>query len=153
MVGGLYDRGHDARFWTTLASATFDDREKGAFRFMQYGTGSVPLVQGLLAALRFVDGIGSERIERWDALLTKRLRDGLARVPKARLSSPPDPRFAAAITTFRVEGTSARALQDALWARKVRVRAQGDERGVRLSAHLYVSPADIDRVLETASDL
>ena len=141
------------RFWTTLASATFDDREKGAFRFMQYGTGSVPVVQGLLAALRFVDRIGIDRIERWDALLTKRLRDGLARAPKARLSSPADPRFAAAITTFRVEGTKARALQDALWARKVRVRAQGDERGVRLSAHLYVSPADIDRVLETASGL
>jgi selenocysteine lyase/cysteine desulfurase len=25
--------------------------------------------------------------------------------------------------------------------------AQGEPRGVRLSAHLYVSPADIDRVL------
>ena len=153
-TGFLYlSQASQNRFWTTLASGAWDDRDKGAFRFMQYGTGSVPVAEGLRAALRFVEGIGVDRIARWDAMLTKRLRDGLARIPKARLSSPADPRLAAAITTFRIEGVTARALQDALWARKVRVRAQGDERGVRLSAHLYVSPADIDRVLEAAAAL
>ena len=81
------------------------------------------------------------------------LRTGLAAIPKARLSSPADPRLAAAITTFRVEGVTARALQDALWARRIRVRAQGDDRGVRLSAHLYVSPANIDTILEVARGL
>jgi L-cysteine/cystine lyase len=141
------------RFWTTLASTAWNDHEKGAFRFMQYGTGSVPVVDGLMAALKFIDRIGMARIERWDAMLTKRLRDGLARIPTARLSSPTNPRFAAAITTFRVEGGKAKALQDALWARKVRVRAQNDARGVRLSAHMYVSPADIDTVLEVVAGL
>ena len=120
---------------------------------MQYGTGSVPLVDGLLAAVRFVEGLGLERIERWDAALTRRLRDGLGRLPAARLSSPADPRLGAAITTFRVEGVGAKALQDALWARRVRVRAQGDANGVRLSAHLYMSPADIDTVLDVAGSL
>ena len=54
---------------------------------MQYGTGSVPLVQALQrrAAVRR-DGIGIERIERWDAVLTTRLRDGLARIPSVRLA-------------------------------------------------------------------
>jgi hypothetical protein len=41
----------------------------------------------------------------------------------------------------------AKALQDALWAKRVRVRAQNDERGVRLSAHLYLSPADVEVIL------
>jgi selenocysteine lyase/cysteine desulfurase len=141
------------RFWTTLASTAWDDRDKGAFRFMQYGTGSVPVVHGLLAALRFVERLGIERIENWDAALTRRLRDGLSKIPAARLASPADPRLAAAITTFRIEGVTARALQDALWARRIRVRSQGDPKGVRLSAHLYVSPADIDTVLEVASSL
>jgi selenocysteine lyase/cysteine desulfurase len=80
-----------------------------------------------------MEKVGIPRIERWDAMLTRRLRDGLARIPAVRVASPADPRFAAAITTFKVEGVTARALQDALWARKFRVRAQGDERGVRLS--------------------
>jgi selenocysteine lyase/cysteine desulfurase len=136
------------RLWTTLASRAFEDRDKGAFRFMQYGTGSVPVVEGLVAALRFVDGLGLARIERWDAMLTRRLREGLARIPRARLASPADPQLAAAITTFGVEGVPARALQDALWRRRIRVRAQRNDAGVRLSAHLYNSPAEIDAVLE-----
>jgi len=141
------------RFWTTLASYQFDNHEDGAFRFMQYGTGSVAPVEGLLAALGFMERIGIGRIESWDAMLTKRLRDGLSRIPRARLSSPADARLAAAITTFRVDGVSARDLQNALWERKIRVRAQGDDKGVRLSAHLYVAPRDIDAVLETVEAL
>jgi selenocysteine lyase/cysteine desulfurase len=153
-TGFLYIRqGAQERFWTTLASAAFDDRERGAFRFMQYGTGSVPLVQALQAALRFMEGIGVGRVERYDAALTKRLREGLARIPSVRMRSPADPRLAAAITTFRVEGMTGKALQDALWTRKIRVRSQGEEKGVRLSAHLYVSPADIDTVLEVVERL
>jgi isopenicillin-N epimerase len=141
------------RFWTTLASSHWDDQENGAFRFMQYGTGAVPVHEGLIAALQFIDKIGMPRIERWDTMLTKRLRDGLARIPKARISSPEDPRLASAITTFRIDGVKAKALQDALWARHVRVRPQSDARGVRLSAHIYMSPADVDTVLDVASSL
>ncbi len=139
------------RFWTTLASYQWDNHEDGAFRFMQFGTGSVPVVEGLVAALRFIDRIGMARIERWDAMLTKRLRDGLAQIPAARVASPRDSRLTAAITTFRVDGMKAKALQDALWARKVRVRAQNDTRGVRLSAHMYLSPADIDTILDVTA--
>ena len=141
------------RFWTTLASSHWDDQESGAFRFMQYGTGAVPVHEGLNAALGFIDKIGMPRIARWDAMLTKRLRDGLARIPAARISSPDDPRLASAITTFRIEGVKAKALQEALWTRHVRVRPQSDARGVRLSAHIYMSPADVDTVLDVASSL
>jgi cysteine desulfurase/selenocysteine lyase len=113
----------------------------------------VPIVQGLSAAVAFVSRIGIERIERWDAMLTRRLRDGLAAIPAARLSSPADPRLASALTTFGVRGRTGRELQDALWENKIRVRAQGTSARVRLSAHLYVSPADIDRVLDVVSAL
>ncbi len=137
-----------SRFWNTLASSAFDDETTGSFRFMHYGTGSVPVVEGLVAATDFMTRIGLERIERWDLMLANRLRDGLAAIPRARLSSLADRRFATAITTFAVAGKTGRELQDALWTKKIRVRAQGGDRGVRLSAHLYVSPADIDHVLD-----
>jgi selenocysteine lyase/cysteine desulfurase len=153
-TGFLYIR-HDlqARVWTTLASYEWDNHEDGAFRFMQYGTGSVAVVEGLAAALRFIGNIGMARIERWDTSLTQRLRAGLAAIPTVHVASPADPRLAAAITTFRVNGIKAKALQDALWAKQVRVRAQNDERGVRLSAHMYVSPADVDRALDVVRDV
>lgn len=138
------------RFWVTLASGRIDPDESGAFRFMQYGTGSVPVVDGLVAAIRFVEALGVDRIERWDLALANRLRDGLHGIKGVRLVSPADRRLMSAITTFGVSGVTGRELQDALWARRVRVRAQGQgvDRPVRLSAHLYVAPADIDRVLE-----
>jgi isopenicillin-N epimerase len=141
------------RFWTTLASYQWDNHADGAFRFMQFGTGSVPVVDGLTAALRFIGKVGMPRIERWDAGLTKRLRDGLTSIPKVRIASPSDPRLTAAITTFRVDGMKAKALQDALWTKRVRVRAQNDERGVRLSAHMYVRPADVDVVLDVTREV
>jgi selenocysteine lyase/cysteine desulfurase len=120
---------------------------------MQYGTGSTALVDGLLAALALAERNTMERVERWDLALTKRLRDGLGKIKGAVLSSPADPRLASAITTFRVEGVTARDLQEALWAKKIRVRAQGDDKGVRLSAHIYVAPDDIDRILGVVAEL
>ena len=153
-TGLLYIRREaQSKFWTTLASYQWDNREQGAFRFMQYGTGSTAIIDGLMAALALAERTGIERIERWDRALTKRLRDGLAGINGAVLSSPADPRLASAITTFRVEGIAARDLQNALWEKKIRVRAQGDDKGVRLSAHVYVAPADIDRVLEVVRGL
>jgi len=155
-TGILYiKRDVQPRFWVTLASSHLVDDETGAFRFMQYGTGSVPVVDGLMAALKFMEAIGIDRIERWDLMLANRLRDGLAQIGNARLVSPADRRLASAITTFAVTGITGRQLQDALWAKKIRVRAQGQtvDRPVRLSAHLYVSPADIDRVLDVVAAL
>jgi isopenicillin-N epimerase len=146
-------RGVQDRFWATLASYQWDNYKDGAFRFMQYGTGSVPVTEGFVAAIDFIERIGMERIARWDAMLTRRLREGLALIPRVRIASPADPSLSSAITTFRVDGVKAKALQDALWARRVRVRAQNDARGVRLSTHLYVSPADIERILEVTASL
>ena len=155
-TGVLYiSRDVQRRFWVTLASGRIEPDDTGAFRFMQYGTGSVPVVDGLLAAIRFIEAIGVERIQRWDLLLANRLRDGLAGIRKVRLASPADRRLMSAITTFGVSGATGRELQDVLWARRIRVRAQGQtlDRPVRLSAHLYVAPADIDRVVEVVAVL
>ena len=94
-TGILYIRRDVQRlFWNTLASGSIDGDSRGAFRFMQYGTGSVPVVQGLMAALEFITGIGIDRIERWDMMLTTRLRDGLSRSSTAKLTSPADRAFA-----------------------------------------------------------
>jgi len=140
------------QLWTTLASYQWENFDKGAFRFGQHGTGSPALVDGLVAALDYMEP-KLAMVEAWDLALAQRLRDGLARIPRAVLASPADPRLASAITTFRVEGVTARDLQNALWQRRIRVRAQGDDKGVRLSAHLYVGPQDIDAVLEVVRSL
>ena len=153
-TGFLYlRRGVPQRIWGTLAGSHYDDWDSGAFRFMQFGTGSVPIVAGLAAAFDFIDAIGLQRVARWDHMLNSRLRDGLETIPAVRITSPEDRRYAAAITTFRVNGQTARDLQIALWKEKIRVRAQNDRNGVRFCTHLYVAPADIDRALDVVSSL
>lgn len=141
------------RIWGTLAGSHYDDWESGAFRFMQFGTGSVPIVHGMVAAFDFVDEIGVERISKWDLALNRQLRSGLESIPGVFISSPTHPGFAAAITSFGVEGVSPRELQNAFWEEKIRVRAQRDDVGVRFCCHLYVSPADVDRALEVVTRL
>jgi selenocysteine lyase/cysteine desulfurase len=77
-TGMLYNRREvQDRFWCTLATTGFVDRSTGAFRFMRFGTGSLPAILGLRAAVRFMTRMGIERVERWDAMLTNRLREGL----------------------------------------------------------------------------
>jgi selenocysteine lyase/cysteine desulfurase len=152
-TGVLYVRREiQKRLWTTLASYQWANETDGAFRFMQYGTGSVALIDGLLAAVEIAERHGMDRVERWNRVLTLRLRNGLRQIPGVILASPEDDRLASAITTFRVDGLKARELQNALWEQRIRVRAQGDDKGVRLSAHIYVNESDIDRVLKVTED-
>lgn len=139
--------------WGTLAGSNFDNWESGAFRFMQFGTGSVPIVHGMIAAFDFVDTMGVGRISHWDLELNRHLREGLESMPHAFISSPTHPGFAAAITSFGVEGVSPRDLQNAFWEQKIRVRAQRDDVGVRFCCHLYVDHDDIDRALGVVASL
>ena len=44
-------------------------------------------------------------------------------------------------------------MQDALWAAKIRVRAQGKNQRVRLCAHLNVNPDEIARTLDNVHTL
>ena len=127
-TGVLYIRREvQDRFWTTLASSRVGrPTTTGAFRFMQYGTGSVPVRGGVAgAALRVHrQGSASTAIERWDAMLTKRLRDGLATIPKARMSSPRIPGSPPAITTLPRRGRhGARAAGCPVGAQDPRARA------------------------------
>jgi selenocysteine lyase/cysteine desulfurase len=141
------------RIWTTLASSQWDNQKDGMFRLMQYGTLNLSLVRGLEVALDFLERIGMERIERRIRFLGERLRAGLREIPGVSISSSVHPELACGMTTWKVEGMDSRVLQEALWDRgRVRVRSVGDF-GVRTSTHVYVSPAEIDRLLQIAREL
>ncbi|MEL7044724.1 MAG: aminotransferase class V-fold PLP-dependent enzyme, partial [Pseudomonadota bacterium] len=136
-----------------LGSYNYDNREDGAFRFMQYGTGSPSLLTGLRAALDFNRELGIERIASWNHAMTVQLHEGLQEIPNVRIHSSTHPEMFAGATTFGLENKTADELQDALWEEKIRVRAQRNDRRVRLCAHLYVSPQDIDRALDVVRRL
>lgn len=152
--GILYiERSRQDELWATLGSYNYDNRDDGAFRFMQYGTGSPALYTGFRAAMAFNRELETARIARWNHAMATQLIEGLREIPNVRIHSSTHPEMYGGAITFGLENKTADELQDALWEEKIRVRAQRNQRRVRLCAHLYVSPEDIDRSLEVVRRL
>ena len=153
-TGILYiERSRQDELWATLGSYNYDNREDGAFRFMQYGTGSPALFTGFRAALDFNRRLGTERIARWNHAMATQLIEGLQEIPNTRIHGSTHPDMYGGAITFGLENKTADELQDALWEGKIRVRAQRNQQRVRLCAHLYVSPDDIERALDIVRTL
>jgi selenocysteine lyase/cysteine desulfurase len=147
-------RDQQDKIWTTLCSSAWDDHQDGMFRFMQYGTGNPSLLAGLDAALDFHFRLGPERVRQRIRSLADRLRNGLQQIPRARISSPIHPELAGAVVVHRIEGVPAAKLEEQLWVEKrIRVRSQDDQLGVRQSCQIYNNEAEIDATLEVVREL
>ena len=142
------------RVWTTLASYAWGDDKDGMFRFMQYGTGNRSLLVGLDAALDFHFQIGHDRWINRIRFLADRLRSGLQHIPGAVISSPVNPELAGAVVLHRIQGVTAEDLQDQLWIQKrIRVRSEGEDVGVRQACEIFNSEAEIDSTLDLVRKL
>jgi isopenicillin-N epimerase len=140
--------------WATVVSGQWDNYHDGAYRFMQIGSGNLSLLKGYEAAVDFHTRIGPERVERRIMSLANRLREGLRQIPQVTINSPQHPELLTGTTVWSLRGYHAPELMDALWDRaKIRCRSMGDPWGVRQGCHIYNSPADVDRTLETARTL
>jgi selenocysteine lyase/cysteine desulfurase len=153
-TGGLYVRkSRQHELWTTLASTEWADNEKGAFRFMQYGTGNRSLLDGLREAVRFRQDLGQARVARRIRALGDRLRRGLQSIDGVSIHSSIHETMAAGITTYAVRGHTGPEVMDRFWEHRYRVRSMGDTEGVRHSLHIYNSIDDVERGLEIARQL
>jgi len=146
-------RERQKELWTTLCSTEWASLDKGAYRFMQVGTGNRSLLEGLKAAAELRLSLGQERVSRRVRTLGERLRAGLQQIEGVQILSSVHPRMAAGITTYRIGARSGPEIMDAFWKRKYRVRSMGDTQGVRHSLHIYNSTRDVDTALEIARDL
>jgi isopenicillin-N epimerase len=146
-------RGLEPPLTATLASAEFGNAKWGAARLQQYGTGSLAMLDGLVAAIDFHDAIGIAAIEARDRALTKRLRDGLATIDRARIHSATKPELHAAVTTFAIDGVKPPEVMARAWAQKIRIRSVHDEYGCRVGTHYYVTDDEIDRLLDVVATI
>jgi len=152
--GALYvRRERQKELWTTLCSTEWANLDKGAYRFMQVGTGNRSLLEGLKAAVEFRLALNQERVSRRIRSLGDRLRAGLREIPGVRILSSVHPRMAAGITTYRIGERTGPEIMDAFWRRRYRVRSMGQTQGVRHSLHIYNSTRDVDAALEIVRDL
>ncbi len=139
------------RLWPSVGSGDWDNLKLGAQRFNHLGTLDESRLAGLAAALAFHQAIGPERVHARIRELRRRLAEGLATVPGVTVVSPPDDGLVAGMVAFTTGRVPALELQQRLEkSANMRTRVIG-EHGygwMRLSPHIYNSPAEMDRAVE-----
>jgi|CXWL01.1.fsa_nt_gi selenocysteine lyase/cysteine desulfurase len=118
-------------------------------RFEHVGTSNDSLLAGLRAAVQFQQAIGRRAIELRARGLATQLHAMLAKLPRVQVVSPTRPEFRAGMVAFRMEGTTATALQGYLGAQRIRTRriAESNLEYLRLSTHIYTFPRDLERTV------
>ena len=170
-VGGLYGRAEVLEamppFLTggsMITTVTLDGAEflPPPQRF-EAGTQPIGPAIGLAAAVRYLDGVGLERIHAHESMLAARMRAGLVEIPGIRLLGD-----AAAervgLWAFDVEGVHAHDAGQFLDARGIAVRVghhcaaplhsrYGVTASVRASAALYNTVDDVDTFLDAVTGI
>jgi len=144
------------RLWPTLASGGWDDRSLGAQRLNHMGTMDESRLAGLDAALAFQEAIGIGRIEKRVRELRRHLFEQLSAVRGIEVVTSSDERLASGMVSFRVAGIESLELQrrlsrvetaDGPISVRTRVVSEYDYGLMRLSAHIYNSVEELDRVV------
>lgn len=134
------------RIASTFASGEWNNREDAGRRFTHVGTTNQSLVKGFEAALDFLDRIGHATVTQRIRALATSLRNGLATIPAVRVLTPSDERLRAGIVTWRLEGHDDRKVAAELMERD-HITVRAIVAGLRTSPHVYVTLADIDRLV------
>ncbi len=135
------------RLWSTIATGGWDDRALRAGRLQQFGSTSVSILAGMKAALDFWRAVGPRRIERRIRELHAYLKQRVAGLPGAEMHSAPGEEFTGGILTVNFPGVDRMKLQQWMYEKhRIRIRGTSPTR-LRLSTHIYHSPAELDRFL------
>ena len=111
-------------------------------------TTSIPLWAGLTKAIEFLRSLGLEAIRERSRSLARRMVDGLAQIPNARLISPPTEDTATALVAFAIESLAPEDVTAALWQMgRIVSRTVHENGSTRLSIGFFNTDAEIDQTL------
>ena len=128
------------------------------------GTQPIGPAIGLAAAVRYLDGVGLDRIHAHETMLAERMRAGLVEIPGIRLLGDAADAERVGLWSFDVDGVHAHDAGQFLDARGVAVRVGhhcaaplhsrfGITASVRASTALYTTPDDVDVFLDAVSGI
>ncbi len=128
------------------------------------GTQPVSQAVALAEAVRYLQGIGMERVRAHEEHLARRMLDGLAAVPGIRLVGPPAGVPRSGLVSFDVDGVHAHDVSQYLDAQGIAVRsghhcAQPLHRRLglvatsRASTYVYTTEHDVDRFLAAVAEI
>jgi isopenicillin-N epimerase len=148
-IGMLYIReGASDQLWGTVVTGGWDDYKNHAARLMQFGSTSVCILAGLIAAINFWQTVGPARIEQRIRQLHAHVKARLGALPGAVVQSAPGPEFTAGLCAVDFPGFDRMKFQQWVYqTHRIRCRGTSATR-FRISTHIYLNQADLDRFVE-----
>ena len=152
--GVLYvNKNAQARLWPTIYSA-YPGAVGFSRTFEGFGQRDEATMIAFRAALEFQNTVGRAAIEGRARDLTTQFMAGLSKLAGVTVWTSPVPERRAAIVSLLPGTLDANKLAAALYENdKIAVATRGgkDRPGIRVSPHLYNSPAEMDRLLSALS--
>ena len=120
------------------------------------GVGSIPLVAGLGAAIEAMTATSMAAVERHNLTLRARAYEGLSKLPRVRIASPPKGPHATAMVAFEIPASLDSVAVRLAIARRHGVILKTVEKrwfnGLRISTHIFNTEADVDRALAAIAE-
>ena len=118
----------------------------------------------LAAAIRYLQEVGYEQIQKQELLLTTQLMDGLKKVPHVQVQGSPDPKEHCGIVSFTIDGVHPHDVSSILDADGIAVRAGhhcaqplmqqiGVMATTRASMYFYNTEEDIEKLLASVQTI
>lgn len=118
----------------------------------------------LAAAIRYLQEVGYEQIQKQELLLTTQLMDGLKKVPHVQVQGSPDPKEHCGIVSFTIDGVHPHDVSSILDADGIAVRAGhhcaqplmqqiGVMSTIRASMYFYNTEEDIEKLLASVQTI
>ena len=118
----------------------------------------------LAAAIRYLQKVGYEQIQKQELLLTTQLMDGLKKVPHVQVQGSPDPKEHCGIVSFTIDGVHPHDVSSILDADGIAVRAGhhcaqplmqqiGVMSTTRASMYFYNTEEDIEKLLASVQTI
>ena len=118
----------------------------------------------LAAAIRYLQEVGYEQIQKQELLLTTQLMDGLKKVPHVQVQGSPDPKEHCGIVSFTIDGVHPHDVSSILDADGIAVRAGhhcaqplmqqiGVMSTTRANMYFYNTEEDIEKLLASVQTI
>ena len=130
------------RLWPTVTTEAWSARQLKAARFMQVGTNSRAVLEGMVAGIRFAEAIGPARIYHRIHQLARRARQQAADFPELELMTPDDDHLFGGLVAFRMPRSLFERFAPKAAAAKMWI--YGSEL-MRVATHIHTRPEDVDQ--------
>ncbi len=155
-IGLLYvSKDVQDKLWPTVVSSGWDTTAS-ARKYDPQGQRADAMVYALGEAIDFIDHIGKVKVEKRIKTLAAYLKQGLSKIPGAKINTPLDPYLSAGLTAFSVPGVeNSRIVEYVRDKYNLVVRTIGGKEmaAVRVSTPIYISFKEIDMLLEGVNQL